>query len=141
MRVNIVHPGAGELHYEIRGIVKFAEQLAQTGIDITWENIGDPVIKGEEVPEWIRDIVAKTSYKTESYAYSPTKGLLDARNYLAETRSHETGRNLHAEDIIFFNGLGDAVTKLYTWLNPIARVLGPDPAYPTHSSIEGAHGR
>src|SRR5690606_29808367 len=45
------------------------------------------------------------------------------------------------ENILFFNGLGDAISKVYTWLNPIARVLGPNPAYPTHSSIEGAHGR
>lgn len=141
MRVQIVHPGAGELKYEIRGIVKFAQRLSKTGLDITWENIGDPVVKGEKVPEWIRDIVANAAYQSESYAYSPTKGLLEARAFLAKTRSQETGRKLHAEDIIFFNGLGDAVTKLYTWLNPIARVLGPDPAYPTHSSIEGAHGR
>src|SRR5690606_28622451 len=53
----------------------------------------------------------------------------------------ETGTQLLPENILFFNGLGDAITKTYTWLNPIARVLGPSPAYPTHSSVEGAHGR
>jgi len=141
MRVNIIHPGAGELKYEIRGIVKFAQKLARTGIDITWENIGDPIAKGEEVPQWIRDIVAEEVQKNSSYAYSPTKGLLPTRQFLAQTRSQETGVALSADNIIFFNGLGDAVTKLYTWLNLRARVLGPNPAYPTHSSIEGAHGR
>jgi alanine-synthesizing transaminase len=141
MRTNIVHPGAGELRYEIRGIVKFAQKLARTDMEMTMENIGDPVAKGEEVPEWIRDIVAKEAFRSESYAYSPTKGMLAARKYLSETRSKETGIELKADSIIFFNGLGDAVTKMYTWLNPTARVLGPNPAYPTHSSIEGAHGR
>ncbi|MDZ7786080.1 MAG: pyridoxal phosphate-dependent aminotransferase [Candidatus Saccharibacteria bacterium] len=141
MRVNIVHPGAGELRYEIRSIVKFAKQLQSTGVGITWENIGDPVAKGEEVPQWIRDIVSRKVQDSSSFGYSPTKGLDEAREYLARARSQETGNELLAENIIFFNGLGDAIGKVYTWLNPIARVLGPNPAYPTHSSIEGAHGR
>ena len=142
MRVNIVHPGAGELRYEIRGIVEFAQKLAATGVPIIWENIGDPVAKGEMVPEWIRTIVAdEVRQNSKSYAYSPTKGLDEARAYLARTRSQETGVELSPDNILFFNGLGDAITKVYTWLNPTARVLGPNPAYPTHSSIEGAHGR
>ncbi|HEX5798214.1 MAG TPA: pyridoxal phosphate-dependent aminotransferase [Candidatus Saccharimonadales bacterium] len=140
MRFNLVHPGAHELRYEIRGIVEFAKKLEKTGLNITWENIGDPVAKGEEVPEWIRRIVSsEVSESNDSFEYSPTKGLLPTRKFLAETRTKETGAKLDAENIIFFNGLGDAVTKIYTWLNPIARVLGPNPAYPTHSSFEGAH--
>ncbi len=140
MRLNVVHPGAHELRYEIRGIVEFAEKLEKTGIKIIWENIGDPVAKGEEVPEWIRKIVAdETGKSSNSFEYSPTKGLLAAREFLAVNRTRETGAKLDPENIIFFNGLGDAVTKIYTWLNPMARVLGPNPAYPTHSSFEGAH--
>ncbi len=141
MRLNIVHPGAGELHYEIRGIVEFAEKLAGTGIPITWENIGDPVAKGEQIPQWIRDIVAdEVKQNVDSYAYSPTKGLDTARNFLSQQRSQEGKAQLYAEHILFFNGLGDAINKVYTWLNPQARVLGPNPAYPTHSALEAAHG-
>ncbi len=140
MRIPIVHPGADELHYEIREIVKFAQKIARTGIDITYENIGDPVAKGERIPEWICDIVAEEVKTNQlAYAYSPTKGLLPTRQFLARSRSQEAGRELKADNIIFFNGLGDAVTKIYTWLHPLARVLGPNPAYPTHSSLEGAH--
>ena len=141
MRTNIVHPGAGELHYEIRGIVDFAETLADTGIKIIWENIGDPVAKGEDIPAWIRQIVAdEAGQSSDSYAYSPTKGLQAARDFLAADRSKQ-GTDLKAENILFFNGLGDAINKIYTWLNPKARVLGPNPAYPTHSAVEAAHGR
>jgi alanine-synthesizing transaminase len=139
MRRNIVHPGADELHYEIRGIVEFAESLADTGISITWENIGDPIFKGEEVPLWIREIVAdEVKNNVFSYAYSPTKGLQAAREWLAVDRSKQ-GTELKAENIMFFNGLGDAINKVYNWLNPEARVLGPNPAYPTHSAFEAAH--
>lgn len=141
MRTNIVHPGAGELHYEIRGIVEFAQQLAATGIDITWENIGDPVAMGEQIPLWIREIVANEArHNLESYAYSPTKGLQAAREFIADDRSKQ-GTELLAENILFFNGLGDAINKVYTWLHPEARILGPNPAYPTHSAFEAAHGQ
>lgn len=140
MRQDIVHPGAGQLHYEIRGIVDFAQQLERTGLKIIWENIGDPVAKGEQVPEWIRAIVAEAVEKDmSSYGYSPTKGLLAAREFIAADRSQQ-GAALPADSIVFFNGLGDAINKIYTWLNPKARVLGPNPAYPTHSAVEAAHG-
>lgn len=141
MRLNIVHPGADELHYEIRDIAEFGQKIASTSIEVIWENIGDPVAKGEKPPEWVKDIVASAVKKDESYAYSPTKGLLSTRKFLADKRTKETGNKLSPDDIIFFNGLGDAITKIYTWLNPIARVLGPCPAYPTHSAVEAAHGR
>ena len=141
MRLNIVHPGADELHYEIRDIADFGHGIAGTGVEIIWENIGDPVAKGEQVPDWIKQIVSEAATKNEAYAYSPTKGLIQTREFLSQKRTKETGNDLSPDDIIFFNGLGDAITKIYTWLNPIARVLGPCPAYPTHSSVEAAHGR
>jgi alanine-synthesizing transaminase len=104
MRLNIVHPGAGELHYEIREIVDFAEQLAATGLDITWENIGDPVTKGEQVPGWIRELIVEEVKRNESYGYSPTKGLQTAREFLSRQRAEQGKAYLDAENILFFNG-------------------------------------
>lgn len=140
MRSNIVHPGAGELSYEIREIFEVGRELEKLGMPIVWENIGDPVAKGQPVPPWIRDIIKKVvSEDNGSLAYSPTKGLLATREFLAESANKENGTSITAEDIIFFNGLGDAISKVYTYLNGSARVIGPNPAYPTHSSAEGAH--
>lgn len=140
MRTNIVHPGADELTYEIREIVEFGKKLENLGINMIWENIGDPVAKGEKVPEWIREIIIKTvTEDNSSFGYSPTKGLLDTRKFIAENRSGNGGVNITEDDILFFNGLGDAISKVYSLLNKNARVIGPNPAYPTHSSAEGAH--
>ena len=50
MRRNIVHEGAENLKYEIREIVSVATQLQDMGVQITWENIGDPIEKGEAPP-------------------------------------------------------------------------------------------
>ncbi|NTV55325.1 MAG: pyridoxal phosphate-dependent aminotransferase [Candidatus Moranbacteria bacterium] len=139
MRTNIVHEGADELTYEIRGIVRVAERLRDLGVDIVWENIGDPVAKGEHVPDWIKDIVAETMRDDASFGYSPTKGVLSARKFIVAERLRESGVTLDPDDILFFNGLGDAISNVYTYLRRSARVIGPCPAYPTHSSAEAAH--
>ncbi|OHA79755.1 MAG: aminotransferase [Candidatus Yonathbacteria bacterium RIFCSPHIGHO2_01_FULL_51_10] len=140
MRLNIVHPGADELTYEIREIVEVGRELERMGVPILWENIGDPVAKGEKIPQWIKDIITKTVVEDESsFAYSPTKGLLATREFIAKMRNAEGGAQITPEDILFFNGLGDAISKVYTYLHKTARVIGPNPAYPTHSSSEGAH--
>jgi len=140
MRNNIVYEGADQLTYEIREIVNVAQKIEKTGVDIIWENIGDPVAKGEEVPQWIKDIVADTVKNDNgSFGYSPTRGLLATREYIAKERNLEGGIQITAEDILFFNGLGDAISKVYTYLNSSARVIGPNPAYSTHSSAEAGH--
>ncbi len=141
MRTNIVHSGADELSYEIRGIVKLAKEIESQGIEIAWENIGDPIAKGHGVPQWIKDIIKEALADDRSFGYSPTRGMGDARRFIAQQRTRESAVELSSQDILFFNGLGDAISIVYTYLNEGARVLGPSPAYPTHSSAEGAHAR
>jgi len=140
MRNNIIHPGADELQYEIREIVGYGNKIAATGVNIIWENIGDPVAKGEKIPQWIKDIISEMSKHDDlSFAYSPTKGLLETREYIAKERNLEGGAQITAEDILFFNGLGDAISTVYNYLNRNVRVIGPNPSYSTHSSAEVAH--
>ncbi|HPS53586.1 MAG TPA: aminotransferase, partial [Phycisphaerae bacterium] len=57
MRRNILHMGAGSLTYAIREIVQVARRFEDMGLNITWENIGDPIQKGEKIVPWIRDIM------------------------------------------------------------------------------------
>ena len=140
MRMNIVHIGAEELNYEIRQIAVTANAIAEaTGREIYWENIGDPVQKGEKIPQWIKDIVSAAVQDDASYAYSPTRGLPEAREFLADRNNALGGAQITPEDIIFFNGLGDAINKVYYLLRREARIIGPSPAYPTHSSAEASH--
>ncbi len=139
MRTNITDPGAGNLKYEIRKIVEVAQKIEKLGTPIVWENIGDPVAKGEKVSPWIKEYVAEALKEDATYAYSPTKGLLKTREYIAGERNLEGGIQITPDDILFFNGLGDAISKIYKNLHPDVRVIGPNPAYPTHSSAEAAH--
>lgn len=142
MRNNIVHPGADELQYEIREIVAVGEKLKVMGIPVYWENIGDPVAKGRKMPQWIKDIVSDlVANDDSSWGYSPTKGVLETREFLATARNAEGGAQITPDDILFFNGLGDAIQTSFLYLHHAARILGPNPAYPTHASAEGAHAR
>jgi aspartate/methionine/tyrosine aminotransferase len=139
MRNNIVSLGADELKYEIREIVAVAKEFAKLGLEINWENIGDPVQKGEKLPDWIKDIITATMKEDLTYAYSPTKGLDATREFLARNANKNGGVRITKEDIIFFNGLGDAISKVYGQLRKEYRVIGPSPAYSTHSSAEASH--
>jgi aspartate/methionine/tyrosine aminotransferase len=139
MRNNIVHIGAGELTYEIRAIVEIAETLNKLGIKTNMENIGDPVAKGEKIPKWMKQIVADLAMQDCSYGYCATKGILATRQFLADMTNKRGKTQITPGDIIFFNGLGDAIQKVYGLLKREARVIGPSPTYSTHSSGEASH--
>ncbi len=139
MRRNIEHVGWGQLTYEIRGIVAVAKQLQQMGVTITWENIGDPIEKGEKLPVWMKEIIKELVDEDRTYGYVATEGVWESRAFLADQVNKRNGYTITPQDIIFYNGLGDAVAKIFGFLRREARVIGPSPAYSTHSSAEAAH--
>src|SRR4030042_6226922 len=116
MRTDIVHIGAGELTYEIRNIVNVAEKLQALGIKTNMENIGDPVAKGEKIPGWMKKIVSELVMEDCTYGYSPTRGLLETRQFIAEQTNKRGGAQITPDDIIFFTGLGDVIVKVFWWL-------------------------
>ena len=70
--------------HEIREIVKKAEQLKKLGLEITWENIGDPIQKHHKLPAWIKDIISNLVKTDDVYGYCPSKGMLETREFLAK---------------------------------------------------------
>ncbi|MDF3819307.1 pyridoxal phosphate-dependent aminotransferase [Leptospira sp. 96542] len=139
MRRNIVHSGADALIYEIRQIVAIAKQIEAKGVPIIWENIGDPIQKGESIPDWMKEIVSGLVTENISWAYTATQGDEHTRKFLAERVNERGGAKITSDDILFFNGLGDAVAKIFGFMRREARILGPSPAYSTLSSAEAAH--
>jgi alanine-synthesizing transaminase len=139
MRQKLRSESANELSYEIREIVKKADQLQQLGKAISWENIGDPIQKNHKLPEWIKQIVSDLTQEDDTYGYCPSKGMLETRKFLAAQTNALKGVQITPDDICFFNGLGDAISKAYQFIEPTSRIIGPSPAYSTHSSAEAAH--
>ncbi len=139
IRRSLVHEGSGQLTYEIREIVNVANDLEKLGVEIIWENIGDPIAKGEPMPQWIKDIISDLVTQDETYGYVSTQGVPETREFLASQVNKRGGAQITANDIMFFNGLGDAVARLFGFMKREARIIGPSPAYSTHSSAEAAH--
>jgi aspartate/methionine/tyrosine aminotransferase len=139
MRNDIVVPGTGELTYEIRNIVNVAEKLQKHGVKINWENIGDPIVKGEQIPTWMKEIVAGEVMNNDTWGYCHTRGVLATREFICDQNNRRGGAQITPDDIIFFNGLGDAIAKVYGCLHPESRVIMPTPSYTTHTLGEARH--
>ncbi|HEY5975171.1 MAG TPA: pyridoxal phosphate-dependent aminotransferase [Geobacteraceae bacterium] len=139
MRTDLVSPGVGEMTYEIRNIVNVAEKLQKHGVTINWENIGDPIVKGEQIPEWMREIVASEVMANDTWGYCHTRGVLETREFICDLTNRRGGAQITPDDIIFFNGLGDAIAKVYGCLRAETRVLMPSPTYTTHTLGESGH--
>lgn len=139
MRRNIVPAGADSLTYEIREIVAVAHKVKEMGTTLIHENIGDPVAKGEKITPWIKEEIKNLIDIDATWGYSDTQGVPATREFLADLTNKEGGAQITKDDIYFFNGLGDAVAKIFGFLKREARVIGPTPAYSTHSSAEAAH--
>ena len=141
MKAKIVQEGLQNLYYEIREIVDFGLKLCDYGVNLTWENIGDPVAAGEPVSPWIKDIVSNLLDDDASWAYCPSRGMTETREFLAaEVCSRPNGIKVTPNDILFFNGIADAIDKIYDLIIRDQRVLMPSPSYPTHTSNEGKRG-
>lgn len=137
MRKNLIKKGDEHLRYEIREIVEIANEIVRRGVPMIWENIGDPVAKGEKLPDWMKAIVQQAVREDRTYAYAPTKGDLEARRFILQHLSDPA--LCTEEDIIFFNGLGEAINKIFSNLPSTARVIGPNPTYPSHATAEAMH--
>ena len=138
MRFEISRGGSG-LTYEIRNIVLIAKKLQEFGVKINWENIGDPVQKGEKIPDWMKEVLIDILKDDASYAYSPTKGIDSTRAFIAERVNARGKIQITPEDVIFFNGLGDAIARAYSSIQVDARMIMPEPTYSTHFMAEVLH--
>jgi aspartate/methionine/tyrosine aminotransferase len=138
MRFDIARRSSG-LTYEIRNIINIANKMNDYGIEVIWENIGDPVGKGENIPEWMKGVLTDILREDRSYAYSPTKGVIETREFLAEQVNSRGKIKIDSEDIIFFNGLGDAIARTYGSMRVDARIVMPEPTYSTHLLAEVLH--
>ena len=138
MRFEISRGGSG-LTYEIRNIVLIAKKMQEYGLKIIWENIGDPVQKGENIPDWMKDVLIDIIKENVSYAYSPTKGIDATRAFIADRVNARGKIQITPEDIIFFNGLGDAIARAYSSIQVDARMIMPEPTYSTHLMAEVLH--
>jgi len=136
MRNSLLPSGLPQVNYGIRQIVGKGFEREKLGYPVIWENIGDPVQKGMQLPGWMKDIISAEIQDNSTFGYCDSKGLPATREFLAQRTNDFGGCQISAEDITFFNGLGDAIARLYSLLSDNTRVLLPSPTYPAHTGAE-----
>jgi aspartate/methionine/tyrosine aminotransferase len=144
MRSPIVCDNVELMRYGIREIVDVAQQLKalDPGLQIMGENIGDPVAKGWDVPAFVKEILTDLirSPGGQVFAYTHSRGRIETRQWVVEyARRFSPASRLNYEQVVFVNGLGAGISVIYRLLAPGARVIQPQPAYPTHISGERFH--
>lgn len=138
MRQNLLRANSDLLRYPIREVVEIGKRLEKLGhFSMIWENIGDPITAGESIPEWIKNIVNDTAASSAAFAYTDSRGDIKAREYVLQNFSSEKVCTI--DDILFFNGLGEAINKILNNLPKETRVLVPSPTYPSHATAEAMH--
>ena len=139
MRANLVSPSSAQLSYAIRDIVKFGELVRRHGVD---DHLGEhrrPDRQGREGRALDPRDRPRGGRDRGLLGLLPHRGLHGGPGGAGRARQRAAGARVTAADIIFFNGVADAVAKVYGFLSAHARVIGPSPAYSTHSSAESAH--
>lgn len=144
MRNKIYNPKTQLLKYGIREVVELAQKLGEADPNFKFigENIGDPVAKGWNVPDFIKEIIADIVKNNNAvYGYAHSRGLPRLRQWVADTsRKLCPASRLESEHVLVTNGLGAAIGLIYRTLKPGARIIQPNPGYPTHISGENYAG-
>ena len=121
-------------HYAIRHVARAAEELARTGRQITYLNIGDPQVYGFRPPEHLVEAVARAA-KDGFTGYSQSAGLVEAREAIAKYAT-DRGAPTNSDEVIVTSGASEAADILLTALLDRAdEVLVPGPGYPIYPAI------
>ncbi len=119
--------------YAVRDIIVLANEVAKTGKEMLYLNIGDPNIYDFAPP---RDMVEAT-YKAmldNKNGYSPSSGIKPAVDAIEREAERKGIKNVH--DIFVTTGASEAIELALTALvNEGENVLTPTPGYPLYTAI------
>lgn len=118
------------MRYDVRGpILQEAERLERAGHQILKLNIGNPAPFGFEAPQELLEALQQALPNAQGY--SDSRGVLPAREAVAE---HYEGMGLHGvspDDVLLGNGVSELISLvLQALISPGDEVLVPAPDYP-----------
>ena len=119
--------------YAVRDIVVLANQVAKTGKEMLYLNIGDPNLYDFVPPKHLVDATYQAMLKNLN-GYAPSSGIGEAVKAI-ETEAERKGiTNVH--DIFVTTGASEAIDICLTALvNDGENVLTPTPGYPLYTAI------
>jgi len=122
------------IEYAIRDVVVYAKQLAKTGKQIYYLNIGDPVAFDFETPPHIRSALTK-AVEDGLNAYSPSEGLPELRQAISQKEKRVNNVDIGADDVIVTEGISEGIQMITAALLDAGdEILLPGPTYPPYIS-------
>src|SRR5215831_19203666 len=118
------------VRYDIRGpVLRRARQLEAAGHEIIKLNLGNPAPFGLDAPEDVLNDVVK--HIGDSQGYSDARGILPARQAVAQYLDRRGVPGVTADDVYLGNGVSELIVmSLQALLDLGDEVLVPSPDYP-----------
>ena len=119
--------------YAVRDIVVLANQVAKTGQEMLYLNIGDPNLYDFVPPKHLVDATYQAMLKNLN-GYAPSSGIGEAVKAIEAETERKGITNVH--DIFVTTGASEAIDICLTALvNDGENVLTPTPGYPLYTAI------
>ena len=127
------------VEYAIRDIVLAARKVEQSGMNVDYLNIGDPVQFGFQPPDNVKQALINSINNGENY-YSTSEGLLELREEIAK-KENLKGLSITADEILITNGVSEGLDMVISSIVEEGdEVLLPGPYYPPYASYVRLHG-
>ena len=122
------------IKYAVRDIVVLANQVAKTGKEMLYLNIGDPPQYDFAPPQHMIDATLDAMKKNYN-GYSPSSGIKSATDAIAAEAEKKGITNV--QDIFITTGASEAIDVCLTALvDDGENVLTPTPGYPLYTAIQ-----
>ena len=119
--------------YAVRDIVVLANQVAKSGKEMLYLNIGDPNLYDFEPPKHLIEATHQAMLKNLN-GYAPSSGITEATKAVEAEANRKGIDNIH--DIFITTGASEAIEICLTaLLNEGENVLSPTPGYPLYTAI------
>ena len=127
------------VEYVIRDIVTYARKYENTGKQIIYLNIGDPVKYDFKTPNHIKAALIDAVTNDQNY-YAESEGLPELRNAIVQKESQK-GFPVSESDVLVTNGVSEGLDMtLASIVDPGTEVLMPGPYYPPYASYVKFYG-
>ncbi len=121
------------IRYAVRDVVVLAQEVARTGKEMLYLNIGDPNVYDFQLPEVIMGPTIEAMRRNHG-GYSPSSGIPEA---VAAIHGDAVRRGIeNIQDVFVTTGASEAIEICLTaLLNPGDNVLTPAPGYPLYTAV------
>jgi alanine-synthesizing transaminase len=135
MKIPIIKPAirTDNITYAVRDIVVLANQIAKSGKEMLYLNIGDPNLYDFAPPKHLVDATYQAMLKNLN-GYAPSSGIKEAVDAIEKEAERKGISNVH--DSFVTTGASEAIDICLTALvNDGENVLTPTPGYPLYTAI------